>query len=235
MNPSPLDDPRIRRGLEQQLAQRRARIAAGERPLGWKVGFGAPAALQKLGLAAPLVGHLFAGAVRESGSTLSLAGWVKPVAEPEIAVHLARDLGAGADRATAQAAIAGLGPAIELADLAFPPDDVERILAANIYQRAVIVAPCACAGGAVDGVHGRIVRNGEPFAETRDPQAQTGDLVDIVRHVADTLAACGERLRAGELIITGSIVPPLFVAAGEELAYALDPLGALAVRFAAAA
>ena len=232
MNASVLNDPRIRRGMEQQLAQRRARIAAGERPLGWKVGFGAPAALQKFGLAAPLVGHLFAGARRDSGASIVLAGWVKPVVEPEIAVHLAHDLDAGADRATAQAAIAGLSPAIELADLEFPPEDVERILAANIYQRAVIVAPCARAGG-VDGVHGRIVRNGQPFAETRDPQAQTGDLVDIVRHVADTLAACGERLRAGELIITGSIVPPLFVAAGESIDYTLEPLGAVGVRLTA--
>ena len=40
------DDPRIARGMRAQLARRRERIAAGEAPLGWKVGFGAPAAMK---------------------------------------------------------------------------------------------------------------------------------------------------------------------------------------------
>ena len=42
------DDPRIARGMEKQLAQRRARIAAGEKPIGWKVGLGAKAAMERL-------------------------------------------------------------------------------------------------------------------------------------------------------------------------------------------
>ena len=36
--------PQLQERMTAQLAARRARIAAGERPLGWKVGFGAPAA-----------------------------------------------------------------------------------------------------------------------------------------------------------------------------------------------
>jgi 2-keto-4-pentenoate hydratase len=55
---SPWDDPRIARGMATQLATRRARIAAGDAPLGWKVGFGAPAAMAKFNITAPLVGYL---------------------------------------------------------------------------------------------------------------------------------------------------------------------------------
>ena len=47
-------------------------------------------------------------------------------------------------------------------------------------------------------------------AQASDLEANTGDLVDLARHVADVLAAFGERLRAGEIIICGSVVPPLF-------------------------
>jgi 2-keto-4-pentenoate hydratase len=36
--------------MTAQFSKRRARIAAGERPLGWKVGLGAPATMEKLGL-----------------------------------------------------------------------------------------------------------------------------------------------------------------------------------------
>ena len=230
-----IDDPRILRGMAAQLARRRERLDAGERPLGWKVGFGAPAAMQKFATKAPLVGFLTDGALVATGATVSLSGWAKPVAEPEIAVHLGRDLPAGADRDTVKVAIAGLGPAIELADVDRPPEDVERILAGNIYQRGVIVGPCdrSRAGGVVAGLHGHIARNGSAFAQTSDPQALTGELIDIVRHVADTLAAFGETLRAGQIIITGSIVPPLWVEAGEEIVFRLDPVGSVSVRFAA--
>jgi 2-keto-4-pentenoate hydratase len=231
-----IDDPRILRGMAAQLGRRSERLDAGEQPLGWKVGFGSPAAMQKFGIKAPLIGFLTDRALVATGTTVSLAGWSKPAAEPEIAVHMGRDLPAGADRDTVKAAIAGLGPAIELADVNRPPDDVEHILAGNIYQRGIVVGPCDAsrAGGVVGGLHGRIARNGSAFAQTSDPQALTGELIDIVRHVAGTLAAFGETLRAGQIIITGSIVPPLWVEAGEEIAFELDPVGGVSIRFAAA-
>ncbi len=40
----PWEDPRIASGIQVQLAKRRERIAAGEKPLGWKVVFGSPSA-----------------------------------------------------------------------------------------------------------------------------------------------------------------------------------------------
>jgi 2-keto-4-pentenoate hydratase len=221
--------------MTAQLSRWRERLNAGEQALGWKVGFGARAAMEKLKITAPLIGFLTDRALVSSGVTLSLANWTKPLAEPEIAVHMGKDLPAGAAREQAMKAIAGLGPAIELADLDRPPDDIEQILAGNIYQRHVILGACdvSRAGGVLDGLTGRILRNGTEVARTSDPQANTGDLIDIVRHVADVLAACGERLRAGQIIITGSIVSPLWVEAGEEVVFQLDPIGGVSIRFAA--
>src|SRR5215475_11053143 len=102
------------------------RLNAGDAPLGWKVGFAAPAMLQRLDITGPLVGILTRNARVQSGGSVSLAGWVKPVAEPEIAVHIGRDVSAGADHETAKAAIAGISPAIEIVDLTAPPEDPER-------------------------------------------------------------------------------------------------------------
>ena len=230
-----VDDPRILRGMAAQLGRWRDCINAGEKPLGWKVGFGAPAAMKKLGITAPLVGFLTDRALRPSGTMISLAGWKKPVAEPEIAVYMGRYVSAGADRDTVKAAIAGVGPAIELADVDREPDDVEQILAGNIYQRGVVLGACdtSRAGGVIAGLQGRIVRNGVDFAQTSEPEALTGELIGIVRHVADTLATFGETLRSGQIIITGSIVPPLYIADGEEIVFELEPIGSVSVRFAA--
>jgi 2-keto-4-pentenoate hydratase len=228
------DDPRVVRGMRVQLDLRRQRLAGGDKPLGWKVGFGAPAMLELLKISGPLVGFLTQNARVQSGGSISLAGWSKPIAEPEIAVHIDRDLPAGADLAAARAAIAGISPAIEIVDLTAPLQDPERILGDNIYQRHVVLGGSrpARAGAQSDGLTCRIMRHGKESARTTDPQANTGQWVDIVRHVADVLAAFGERLRAGEIIITGSVVPPLTLERGEDgIAFEVDPIGGVAVRF----
>jgi 2-keto-4-pentenoate hydratase len=90
----------------------------------------------------------------------------------------------------------------------------------------------ARAGAAADGLTCRIIRRGTEFARTADPQANTGEWVGIVRHVADVVAAFGERLRAGEIIITGSVVPPLTIEPDEDaITFEVDPIGRVAVRF----
>lgn len=233
----PAIDPRVARGMAAQLAARRARLDAGETAIGWKVGFGAPAALQKFALTGPLIGFLTDRGLMASGDTATLAGWVKPVAEPEIAVHIGHDLAPGGDRATAAAAIAALGPAIELADLDSPPEAVEPILAGNIFHRHVILGPrdASRAGARLDGLVGHVVRRGAAVARVTDLEANTGALVDIVRHVADVLGACGERLRAGDFIIAGSVVPPILLEPDErEIAFRLEPIGDVTVRLAGA-
>jgi 2-keto-4-pentenoate hydratase len=156
------------------------------------------------------------------------------VAEPEIAVHMGKDLPGGADRATTAAAIAALGPAIELADLNPPPDDVEVALAGNIFHRHVILGPSdpARAGAKLDGLVGHVFRRGALAAKQENVEQLIGEMIGIVQHVAGTLAAHGERLRAGDVIITGSIVPPPIIEPDEtEFAYALEPLGGLSVKF----
>jgi len=228
------DDPRIVRGMTAQFALRRQRLDGADTPLGWKVGFGTPAQLKQFNITGPLVGFLTQNARVAPGGTVSLAGWAKPVAEPEIAVHIARDVLAGATPDIAAAAIAGISPAIELADLHEPPTDPERILSHNIYQRHVVLAGPTPrrTGGAAEGLTCRIMRRGIEFASTTEPQTNTGLWVDIVSHVANVLAALGERLRAGEVIITGSVVPPIAIEPDENsLAFALDPVGAISVNF----
>ncbi len=225
-------DPRILRGMKNQLRLRQDRLNAGEKALGWKVGFGAPAAMERLRIDAPLIGFLTDGTLLHSDAALSLSGWTKPVAEPEIAVYIGHDLSEGADRETTRVTIASIGPAIELADVSFPPEDVEAILAGNVYNRHVIFgrADSSRAGCVLDGLAGRVYRNGKEVAATTDPQALTGDIIDIVRHIADLLAALGERLRAGEMVITGSILPPLWIKSKEEIRFTLDPIDTVSIN-----
>jgi 2-keto-4-pentenoate hydratase len=231
---NPWDAPLIKKGMTAQLATRRARIAAGEKPLGWKVGLGAPASLQKLGIAAPVVGYLMQGALLPAGSTVSLKGYLKPVAEPEIAVRMARDVPAGSTPDVVTAAIREIMPAIELADLdPMPaPNNLDLVLAGDIYQRQVLLCERTRAGASVAGLTSRVTRRGQEVNRTTDPEALTGKLLDIVALVANTVAAFGEKLSAGDVIITGSITPPPMIEADEtEFVHALDPIGEVRVGF----
>jgi 2-keto-4-pentenoate hydratase len=214
-----------------QLTQRRRRLQDGEASLGWKLGMGVPAAMKKLGTDAPLVGYLLAGARVDDGGTVSLDGWGNPKLEPEIAAHLGADLAPGASREEAEAAIAGLGVAIELVDLDPDADDPEAILAADIFQRHVLLGP-AVDGAGTSGVSARVLRGGDEEAATADATEATGDPVDLVLHVANVIGDAGEGLRAGEVVICGSVVPALSVAPGDTIEVQLDPLGSLTVTFA---
>ena len=230
----PWQDPRVARGMTMQLAKRRERLAAGEKHLGWKMGFGAPAAMEKLNLKAPLIGYLMQRALLSSGATVNVKGWAQPVAEPEIAVRLASHIAPGATPAEARAAIACLTPAIEMADLdmAATIDNIDAVLAADIYQRHVVLGEQSRAGGDTAGLSSKITRRGRLAAEAADPQALTGKIADLLVHLADTLDAFGETVQAGDLIICGSTVPPPLIEPDEdEFGYELAPVGTVSVRF----
>ena len=228
-----IDDPRILRGMEKQLKLRQDRLQAGEKSIGWKVGFGAPLSMQKLHLARPLVGFLTDKILLPSASSVSIAGWTKPVMEPEVAVHIGTDITGGTDIDAVRAAIVSLGPAIEVADVHFIPEDIEEILADNIFNRHVILGKTdsSRAGGYLTGLIGYVSHKQEEFPPITDLQALTGDMIELVKHVANTLSLFGEMLRAGDVIITGSIIPPLSVATGDSVSYKLESIDALSVKF----
>lgn len=235
---TPSIDPRVAAGMKAQLATRATRLGAGSRHLGWKAGFGAPAALQKFNLPGPLVGFMLGEARVHSGDVVSIAGWTKAVAEPEIAVWLGADLTSGRDRDAVKASVSGIGPAIELADLNPPPDDVTAILAGNIYHRRVILGRTdnSRAGARLDGLSGTVTRSGVKSAPVSGDalEANTGRILDVVAHIADTLAACGEKLARGDVVICGSVVPPIFLEASDtEIGFALEGIGEVTVRLSA--
>jgi 2-keto-4-pentenoate hydratase len=220
--------------MTRQLKTRRERIAAGERPLGWKVGLGAPAAMERLGIKAPAVGYLMQRALVLSGGTVSFEGWTRPVAECEVAVRMARDVPGGASPDDAAAAVKEIFPAIELADFEPPPtpDNLEQVIGGDIYQRHVVLAGITRPAASLDGLTSRLIRRDVEAASTRDLEALTGKLPEIVAHVANTLAANGEKLAAGDVIIIGSITPPIMLEKDEtSLAHGLDPIGEVSVNF----
>jgi 2-keto-4-pentenoate hydratase len=220
--------------MQRQFALFEERKRSGARRIGWKVGFGAPSAKEKLRIDTALVGFLLDRAMLPDGASVALAGWTKLVAEPEIAIEIGRDVPASASEQEAAQCVAAIGPAIELADIDGPMDDVESILAGDIFQRHVIFGPrqsIALPGG-LSGLNGAVTRNGQAVPVPADLETNTGRLLDTVRQVAATLAAFGDVLRAGDVVIAGSVTPPLLLGADDNtLSWELQPIGRVGVNF----
>jgi 2-keto-4-pentenoate hydratase len=214
----PDQDPtgRVARGMRALLGRRDRELAAGARQVGWKIGFNTAAIQQHFGLTDPVVGYLLDTGVTASGSAVDLTGWSAPAVEVELAIRVGDDGGVG-----------GLAPALELVDLGVSFDDIEPVLAGNICHRGVVF------GEEVAGV--------DPWA-TRVTVTKAGAVVaegDLEEDPATTVAfvrtfltAHGAALEPGHRIIAGSMVPPVTVAAGDELLVGFGPLGELQITFA---
>ena len=220
-------DPRVADGMREQLALRRTRMREGERSVGWKVGFGSAAAFERLSIDRPLVGFLTDAGLLGDGAEVPIGDWAAPALEAEIAVRLGADVGGESSWDMVREAVAGIAAAIELVDVHPPPTDVREILSGNIFHRHVLLGAFDSTRRDATGVTGRVLRDGVEIAATDDPAAGAGEIVEVVRLTAELLAECGEVLRAGEVVITGAVVPPIVVAPGERLRVELQPLGAL--------
>jgi len=198
------------------LLRRREVLAQGAEPVGWKIGFNLPAVQEKLGIDAPLAGFLTTDGLLEAGAEVSLDDGPL-IVESEVAVELGED----------GRSIAALLPALELAD---PPDldqDVETILAGNIFHRAVAFGPRmeTDAPGAA-----RILVNGEE-AHAVAAERAGAHLNEMVDAVASRLAAAGEELLPGQRIITGILAPPHTAEPGDTVRVELESVGGVELHF----
>ena len=208
-------DGALSRGMRALLERRDAELDGGAALVGWKIGFNSPAIQQHFGLTEAVVGYLVDTGVRPDGATVPVGGWSAPAVEVEVAIRVGR-----------RGEVAGLAPALELVDLDLPFDDLEPILAGNVFQRGVVF------GAEVPGVDPWAVRvtvtkNGDVVAQGR----VTEDPAITTVFVGSFLAAHGAALEPGQRIIAGSMVVPIPVAPGDALDVSFGPLGELGVAF----
>jgi 2-keto-4-pentenoate hydratase len=232
------EDPRIVAGMAAQGRLRESRLAAGERRVGWKAGLGTAAMMRSASIGAPLTGFLTnaslaSGMVTTDG--LSIDAWRNPKLEPEFAVRVGADVPAGADRTAVEVAISAVAPAIEIIDLG-DPGDIEQVLAENNFHRAFLFGPFTDVAGAdLAAVRLSVVQDGQESHTGIDPATALDDLVEVVRAVADQIPLAGDKLQAGDVIMTGSVVPPIALAGGERFEVTLDDAGSVALQIAPAA
>ena len=208
-------DPRLASALAIQLAHWRATLGGGAQRVGWKLGVGEA---ERIGRG-PVIGHLTTATQLQPDGIFDAEGVEALHADAELAIELRQEVEPGCERDRTHESIGGFGAALELVDVAEASSGAHSIVAGNVFHRAFVLGPMH---GALPpgGVEGRLIVNGE----VRASEAFAPDLAEVVRSVAALLGAMGERLLAGDRLITGAVVQ-LPVERGDEVVADFGPLG----------
>jgi 2-keto-4-pentenoate hydratase len=179
--------------------------------VGWKMGLTVPAVQEHLGLAGPVLGHLPRTAVID-GEEHSLVGGTSVAVEPELALEIGEGGGVGR-----------MGLALEVVDLNRSLEEMEEVLAENVFQRAVLFGPL---GEPVSDPQVVVAVNGEE----REPVGALESPEQTLRFVHDFLARYERAPEPGQLVIAGSLAPAIAVSPGDVVALRAQDLGAVALR-----
>jgi len=223
--------------LQRAVHARLEAAGQGER-VGWKIGATTRVMQDWLGIDHPCAGGVLKRAVRYGAGAFVAAEYRKPMVETEIAVSLGQDLpaaGAPYGRASVAGAVAAYRPAIELVDdryADFRAVGVPTLIADDFFQAGAVLGLPVAGDAPLDlaAAIGRILINDRPVGDGR------GDLVlghplEALAWLANTLAARGESLAAGEFVLLGSLVAPQPVTAGDRVAVVIDGLGEVRAAF----
>jgi len=211
------------------------RLQDGERVIGKKIGVTSKAVQNMLNVYQPDFGYLTDRMVFGSGEDISLNEMIQPRAEGEIAFILKKDLnGPGVTNADVLAATEAVMPCFEIVD--------SRVRDWKIKIQDTIADNASCGvfvlgDRAVDprelelSTVGMVVEKNGEIISTGAGAAALGSPVNCVTWLANTLGRFGIPLKAGEVILSGSLVPLEPVVTGDYMRVEIGGIGSASVRF----
>lgn len=233
-------------GMDDAYAIQRAiydqKLAQGREVIGWKIGLTSKAMQQALNIDIPDSGILFDDMAFEDGAMVPKGRFIQPRMEAEIAFVMKAAVG-GADvsRADVVAATDYVAPSIELLDTRILRIDPDTGKARNVFDT---ISDNAANAGIVMGAQrhaiedvdlrwvGAIVsRNGE-VEETGLGAGVLNDPVESVVWLARRMAQYGQRIEAGQVILSGSFIRPVECPSGAEIRANFGDFGEVRVSFA---
>ena len=212
------------------------RLADGERVVGKKIGVTSKAVQDMLGVHQPDFGFLTDRMWIEGGRIdIAATGLIQPRAEAEIAFILRAPLkGPGVTAEQVIAATESIAPCFEIVDSRIADWKIGIIdtVADNASCGVFVLGEARADPAAHDlpALHVTVTKNGEPLSEGYGSAVQ-GSPAAAVAWLANTLGAYGVTLEAGDVILSGSLVPLAPAKAGDVFEMELHGIGRCAARF----
>lgn len=233
-------------GLDEAYAVQSALVArkkaAGAKRIGWKIGLTSKAMQYALNIDIPDSGVLFDDMVFENGSTIPAGRFIQPRIEAEIAFVMKSDLqGPGTSVEDVLAATDHLLPSLEILDTRILRADPETgttrkvfdTIADNAANAGIVTGGRALKPDALDmrWIGAIVSRNGEV--------EETGLGAGVLNHpamgivwLADRLATYGDKISAGDVVLSGSFIRPIEAPSGAVIHADFGPFGTVSCSFA---
>lgn len=186
---------------------------------------------QLMGIDHPCGGMIFASRVHASPATIRKSDFVNVRIECELAVRLGRDLPKGSaplTREGVRTAVAEIMAAFELIEdrhADYKTSKALSLIADNAWNGGIVLgAGKPPPAGDLNGISGRLRRNGK-----EELSGRTDDPMGALAWVANLAADANRPLKAGMVVITGSVVPTIDIGVRERLDFALEGVGEVAM------
>lgn len=225
-----------------------ARIARGERPAGWKIGFTNRTIWDEYGVHAPIWGPVYDSTMRrvdgpQDTTALDAAGFVEPRIEPEIVFCIARPPRPGMDERELLGCIDAVGHGFEIVQSLFPGWRFEAAdtAAAFAMHGALLHGPLTPVEAAspehwIDAlarVEIHLLRDGATVDSGTGANVLDSPL-SALGHFVDGIGArpMTRGIEAGDLVTTGTITRAFPVCNGETWTTRIDGLALPAMSIA---
>jgi 2-keto-4-pentenoate hydratase len=177
-------------------------------------------------------GAMFSRTIHASPAKIAAADFVNLRIESEIALKLGADLparGAPWTRETVASAVAGAMPAFELIEdrnADYAKTAATSLIVENCWNGGAVTGAAKTTPlNNLIGIHGRLAIDGKDIGEGRaeDPAA-------TLAWLANLLAERGRDLKAGMVVITGSLIATVSIARGQRAQFSVEGLGEVAME-----
>lgn len=214
--------------------------SAGGSIKGWKIGLTSRAMQQALNIDIPDSGVLFDDMFFASGGRVPQGRFIQPRVEAEIAFIMKTDLSGSATRGEVLAATDAVCPALEILDTRIlrldpnsgQPRKVFDTIADNAANAGIVLGNQRHAPEAFDlRWVGAIVTRDNVVEETGLGAGVLNDPVQGIVWLAERLATNGQKIRAGDVVLSGSFIRPLEAPNGSRFNADYGPFGQVDIIF----
>ena len=224
-----------------QKALEAAKLRQGRKIIGWKIGLTSKAMQSALGIDIPDSGVLFDDMLFQTGARVPKGRFIQPRVEAEISLVMEAGLGGGdVTRDAVLAATDFVAPALEILDTRILRQDPETgatrkvfdTIADNAANAGVVLGHERHAPGAHDlrWIGAIVARNGV-VEETGLGAGVLNDPVQSVVWLARRMAAYGQRIEAGHIILSGSFIRPIECPPGSDIHADFGDFGTVGIGF----
>lgn len=227
------DAYRVQFALHQRLTD-----GGRDTQAGWKVAAAVPAQYEPIGLTGPALGGLLRSGLLRSGHVFAKGYPLKPGVECEVAVRMAIDAPMSAGPYTAASImplVAAIMPAMEVVDNRYSNLAAMKgpaRIADDFLQAACILGKEITDTRSIDFamIQGRTTHNGKELGAGPGSNVMGGAMISLA-WLANKLLSLGTNLKAGDIVMTGSVHAPQFLGGPGEVRAGFDELGEVVATF----